>query len=41
MDSVQGIDLAPSFGDLGQSEKLSEIKPSLREDQGGYELGML
>ena len=25
----QGRDLAPSFGDLSQSERLSEIKPSL------------
>ena len=27
--SAQGCDLAPLFGDLSQSEKLSEIKPPL------------
>ena len=26
---AQGSDLSPIFGDLGQSEKLSEIKPPL------------
>ena len=26
---AQGIDLAPIFGDLSQSKKLSEIKPPL------------
>ena len=26
MDSVQGSDLAPVFGDVSQSEKVSEIK---------------
>ena len=29
MDSAQESDLAPFFGDLSQSEKLSEIKPPL------------
>ena len=29
VDSAQGIDLAFIFGDLSQSEKLSEIKPPL------------
>ena len=29
MDSAQGRDLVPIFGDLSQSEKLSEIKPPL------------
>ena len=29
MDSAQGSDLTPIFGDLNQSEKLSEIKPPL------------
>ena len=29
MDSAQDIDLAPFFGDLSQSKKLSEIKPPL------------
>ena len=31
MDSAQGCDLAPIFGDLSQIEKLSEIKPPLRD----------
>ena len=30
MDSAQESDLAPFFGDLSQSEKLSEIKPPLQ-----------
>ena len=30
MDSTQDSDLAPIFGDLSQSEKLSEIKPPLK-----------
>ena len=30
LDSVQGCNLAPFFGDLSQSEKLSEIKPPLK-----------
>ena len=29
MDSAEGCDLAPFFGDLSQSEKLSDIKPEL------------
>ena len=29
MDSTQGSDLEPIFGDWSQSEKLSEIKPPL------------
>ena len=29
MDSAQGGDMAPIFGDLSQSEELSEIKPPL------------
>ena len=29
MDSAQGSDLAPIFGDLNNSGKLSEIKPPL------------
>ena len=29
MDSAQGSDLAPSFGDVSQIEKLSEINPPL------------
>ena len=29
MDSGQGRDLVPIFGDLSQSEKLSEVKPPL------------
>jgi hypothetical protein len=29
MDSGQGRDLAPIFGDLSQSEILSEVKPPL------------
>ena len=31
MDSAQGCDLAPIFGDLSQIEKLSEIKPPLED----------
>jgi len=30
VDSDQDSDLAPSFGYLSQSEKLSEIKPPLK-----------
>ena len=30
MDSAQGINLAPIFGDLSQNEKLSDIKQPLR-----------
>jgi hypothetical protein len=30
VDSAQDRDLAPIFGDLSQSEKLSEIKPPLK-----------
>ena len=33
MDSAQGGDFAPIFGDLSQSEKLSEIKPPLAKWQ--------
>ena len=33
MDSAQGPALAPIFGDLSQSEKLSEIKPPLKTPQ--------
>ena len=29
MDSAQGRNMAPIFGDLSQSEELSEIKPPL------------
>ena len=29
VDNAQGCDLAPIFGDLSQSKKLSEIKPPL------------
>ena len=29
VDSAQGMDLAPIFGDLSKSEKLSDIKPPL------------
>ena len=38
MDSDHGHDLALNFGDLSQSEKLSEIKPTLEAllaPQGG------
>ena len=35
LDSAQGLDLASFFGNLSQSEKLSEIKPPL-----GYLKGM-
>ena len=31
--SAHERDLAPLFGDLSQSEKLSEIKPSLNQDK--------
>ena len=31
MGSSQGLDLAPFFGDLSQSEELSEIKPPLKD----------
>ena len=30
VDSAQGSDLAPIFGDLSQIEKLSEINPPLK-----------
>jgi hypothetical protein len=30
VDSAQGCDLVAIFGDLSQSEKLSEINPSLK-----------
>ena len=33
MDSAQGSDLAPFFGDLRQSDNISEIKPPLSSDQ--------
>ena len=29
VDSAQGPDLAPFYGDLSQSEKISEVKPPL------------
>ena len=31
MDSAQGTDSAPIFGDVSKSERLSEIKPPLMD----------